>query len=226
MKKLRSQLKQIKDQNKAGTKNSAREKSKIDNASLIDDWHLWERVSATLTPLKKNSPQIRDFGQKDKMSASKKNISAARTYWAPAYKAENKQEKHNIERIEPNLRKRIVRGNIAIDKTLDLHGLRQDEAFRALTNFISANYSCGLRNLLVITGKGGRGQGRGEDCNIGQGQRGVFRRQGVLKSMLPVWLASQPIAFMVSGWEVSAKKHGGEGAFYVRLKRQTKKEEK
>ncbi len=220
MKKLRSQLKQIKGQNKIEAKNSAQGRSKIDNASLIDDWHLWERVSATLTPLKKNSPQIQNFGQKGKISASKKNTPAARTYWAPAYKAENKQEKHNIERIEPNLRKRIVRGNIAIDKTLDLHGLRQDEAFRALINFISANYSCGLRNLLVITGKGGRGQGREGDYSTGQG------RQGILKSMLPVWLASQPIAFMVSGWEVSAKKHGGEGAFYVRLKRQTKKEEK
>ncbi len=39
--------------------------------------------------------------------------------------------------------------------------------------------------------------------------------------MLPIWLNSSALAPLVAGWQVSAQAHGGEGAYYVRLKRAT-----
>ena len=43
--------------------------------------------------------------------------------------------------------------------------------------------------------------------------------RGVLRTMLPVWLNEPSLAPMVSGWSVAARGHGGEGAWYVRLRR-------
>ncbi len=38
--------------------------------------------------------------------------------------------------------------------------------------------------------------------------------------MLPIWLNSPEFTPLVAGWDQSAQQHGGEGAWYVRLKRQ------
>jgi hypothetical protein len=49
---------------------------------------------------------------------------------------------------------------------------------------------------------------------------GQFRFQrGVLRTMLPIWLASSELAPLIAGWDVSHQSHGGAGAYYVRLKR-------
>ena len=69
----------------------------------------------------------------------------------------------------------------------------------------------GDRTLLVITGKGLK---KTEDYQI-------FDR-GVLRAMLPVWLGEPELAPFIAGWHRAAPDHGGEGAFYVRLRRGTK----
>jgi DNA-nicking Smr family endonuclease len=65
--------------------------------------------------------------------------------------------------------------------------------------------------LLVITGKGLK---KTEDYQI-------FDR-GVLRAMLPVWLSEPELAPFIAGWNRAAQGHGGDGAFYVRLRRVTK----
>ncbi len=37
--------------------------------------------------------------------------------------------------------------------------------------------------------------------------------------MLPIWLSEPSLAPLIAGWDTSAQNHGGEGAFYVRLRR-------
>ena len=50
--------------------------------------------------------------------------------------------------------------------------------------------------------------------------RTTIIERGVLRTMLPVWLNSPEFTPLVAGWDQSARQHGGEGAWYVRLKRQ------
>jgi DNA-nicking Smr family endonuclease len=57
------------------------------------------------------------------------------------------------------------------------------------------------RMLLVVTGKG---------------RDGV----GVLRQSLPLWLNAPSIRPFVLAFDVASRKDGGEGAFYVLLKRQ------
>ena len=59
--------------------------------------------------------------------------------------------------------------------------------------------------MLVITGKGARGEGAGE--------------RGVLKRQVPHWLALPEFRALVIGFEDAGVKHGGAGALYVRLRR-------
>jgi DNA-nicking Smr family endonuclease len=112
--------------------------------------------------------------------------------------------------IEPKLRKRLGRGRVAIDGTRDLHGMRQDEAYAALTRYLGARSERGDRTILVITGKG---------LKKLNGDPTTIVERGVLRTMLPIWLSSPELLPLVAGWDQSAQGHGGEGAWYVRLRR-------
>jgi DNA-nicking Smr family endonuclease len=102
------------------------------------------------------------------------------------------------------LRQRLARGRAGIDARIDLHGLTQAQAHDALVRFLRVSRAESARIALVITGKGTRGA---ED------DRGVLRRQ------VPLWLRSPNLRETVLGFEAAGPRHGGEGAFYVRLRR-------
>ncbi|NVO13012.1 MAG: Smr/MutS family protein [Rhodoplanes sp.] len=99
--------------------------------------------------------------------------------------------------------RRLVRGHTDIDARLDLHGMTQSEAHAALRGFVSRAQMQGARYVLVITGKGGDGDGLG---------RGVLRRQ------VPLWLQLPEFRTCVAGFD-AAVGHGGAGALYVRIRR-------
>jgi DNA-nicking Smr family endonuclease len=101
------------------------------------------------------------------------------------------------------MRTRVARGKEDIDGRLDLHGLTQSEAHKALLSFLRSAHARGARLVLVITGKGGRGDG----------ERGVLRRQ------VPQWLSLAEFRPLVIGFENAHIAHGGEGALYVRVRR-------
>ena len=105
------------------------------------------------------------------------------------------------------MHRRVRRGQVPIDADIDLHGMRQHQAHAALTRFVLARAARGDRTLLVITGKGLKKTGYG-----------ALAERGVLRHMLPRWLNEADLKPYIAGWEVSARHHGGEGAFYVRLK--------
>lgn len=98
------------------------------------------------------------------------------------------------------MEKRVRRGALDIDATLDLHGHTQDSALAMLTRFLHRAQSRGDRTVIVVTG-------------VGRGGEGVLRR------MLPEWLAAKDIRPIVSGYAPAHRSHGGAGAFYVFIKR-------
>ncbi len=107
---------------------------------------------------------------------------------------------------------RLRRGQINIDGRLDLHGHTQADAHRALHVFITASYRAGRRCVLVITGKGGPR----DDVD------GGFmpdRDSGVLRRNLPRWLGEGAVRQLVLRIETARPQHGGEGAYYVLLRR-------
>jgi DNA-nicking Smr family endonuclease len=105
------------------------------------------------------------------------------------------------------LRQRVARGSTAIDARIDLHGLTQEDAHHALRRFLRGAQADGASLVLVITGKGARGDA----------MRGSER--GVLKRLVPHWLRLPEFRATVVGFEPAHASHGGEGALYVRIRR-------
>jgi DNA-nicking Smr family endonuclease len=104
--------------------------------------------------------------------------------------------------IEPGRRRRLASERDQIAARIDLHGLTQDGARSALTAFVIGRFQQGHRSVLVITGKGAMGD-------------------GVLRRRVPEWLAEPPLRAMVAGLSEAHRRHGGAGALYVALKRQS-----
>jgi len=98
---------------------------------------------------------------------------------------------------------RLRRERVPIDSWLDLHGFSQEEAHRALHDFLASSQAAGRRCLLVITGKGSRG-------DLGT---------GVLRRVVPMWLNRPPNRSRVLAFCHATPQHGGEGALYVLLRR-------
>ncbi len=102
--------------------------------------------------------------------------------------------------VDAALHRRLTRGRDAIAARIDLHGMTQDAARAALGAFVRRAVENGWRAVLVITGKGVGGD-------------------GVLKRRVPDWLAEAPVRDHVAGVSEAHRRHGGEGALYVALKR-------
>jgi DNA-nicking Smr family endonuclease len=99
-------------------------------------------------------------------------------------------------------RTRLSRGRSEIDARLDLHGMTQTRAHRALSGFLQRAHRDGLTFVLVITGKGRTG-----------GDSGILRRQ------VPQWLSQPEFRAFIVGFEEAHIGHGGGGALYVRIRR-------
>ena len=56
--------------------------------------------------------------------------------------------------VGPDVTQKLRRGKWSIQRQVDLHGLRSDEAREALTAFIRESHRQGIRCVRVVTGKG------------------------------------------------------------------------
>jgi len=106
--------------------------------------------------------------------------------------------------------KALKKGERTPEARVDLHGMTLERAHGALTRFILSEQARGTRCVLVITGKGGDYRGRA----IGYGDG-----RGALKRDVPRWLREPAMAGAVVGVYQAHRRHGGEGALYVYLRR-------
>lgn len=113
--------------------------------------------------------------------------------------------------LEPKTRRRLTRG-AEVDARLDLHGLTQAAAHRRLRLFLMEAQASGHALVLVITGKGDPERLMSSGPAFGEGR-------GVLKRAVPLWLAEPDLRAVVVGFESAGRRHGGEGALYVRIRR-------
>lgn len=99
----------------------------------------------------------------------------------------------------------LRRGGIAIDARLDLHGFTRRDAARKVAAFLTQSAHRGLRCVLVITG-----QGRSDP---------LVDARGVLRRGLEAWLNEPATRRLVLACVPARGSHGGQGAFYVLLRR-------
>ena len=110
--------------------------------------------------------------------------------------------------LEKNTLRKIKRGKIMINATLDLHGYTVSESKEKVIKFILDNYTKQKRLLLIITGKGTRLPTSG-------GWKGL----GKLKRNVPIWLKSVGLSQYILWHDFATPENGGEGAIMVYLKK-------
>ena len=98
-------------------------------------------------------------------------------------------------------------GNFSPEAHLDLHGFTVVQAFEALRGFIKSSWYKGLRNLLIIPGRG----------------RNSLDGVGVLRSKLPHWFTQEPLKRVVLAFCTAQPADGGPGSIYVLLRKYRKK---
>jgi DNA-nicking Smr family endonuclease len=166
---------------------------------------LWESVARQIKPLRKRSR----LTEEEAPPAARPVVPAP----SPRPAKANPIPKPNppppsappLARLGRRERSQLSRGRKEIDARLDLHGMTQTRAHRALSDFLRRAHADGLTFVLVITGKGRSGERNSE--------RGVLRRQ------VPQWLSLPEFRTLVVGFEEAHIGHGGEGALYVRIRR-------
>ncbi|MDP2411684.1 MAG: Smr/MutS family protein [Pseudolabrys sp.] len=172
---------------------------------------LWTTVTQAIKPLSERAPALSD-DDPDRPVASLERIKPLppaprvkppRPATAAPIPVPPKPAPPPLAQLGRRERSRVARGKQAIDARLDLHGLTQDEAHGTLLRFLRSASARGARLVLVITGKGDR-----------DGGRGVLRRQ------VPHWLGLPEFRTLVVGFEDAHIGHGGEGALYVRVRRE------
>ena len=171
----------------------------------LEDAELLEQVFRDVTPLRGRAIKRNVQAPPRPKSSVASSTRAIHAYSTPkeanAHLPEINHE--NAPGLDKRSARRLKRGLREIEARLDLHGLRQEEAHRALTSFIAGSYEAGKRCVLVITGKGLVSQGG-----------------GVLRTNVPRWLNQAPNRIRILSFTYAKPADGGTGALYVLLKRQ------
>ena len=106
---------------------------------------------------------------------------------------------------------RLRRGLLEPDAKLNLHGMTEAAAYRALGKFLIGARQRGNRLILVVTGKGNP---RKEES-----ASWMASPHGVLKRMVPRWLKEPELAALIASTRPAHVRHGGGGALYVYLRK-------
>lgn len=110
---------------------------------------------------------------------------------------------HKVGRhLDRPTHEKLAKGRLEIEAKVDLHGLTQSEAHGLLLSFLHRAHASGIRYVLVVTGKGSTQKG-----------------DGVLRRVVPEWLATPAFRSVVSSHDSAARHHGGSGALYIRIRR-------
>jgi DNA-nicking Smr family endonuclease len=179
------------------------------NKDLDEDKILWQRVTQHMTPLpgrqqKTAAPTSAQkpakTGDKRLDSARKKpqsrpTIAASIPPTASVKPVDLRQGDRSG--LDGRTQRRLFRGDVPIDRRLDLHGHTVARAQVKLQSFIEDAAYSGCRCVLVITGKGA----------------------GVLQSHVPDLLKRAPLSDLVLALAEARRTDGGSGAFYVLLRR-------
>lgn len=182
-----------------------------------DDRALWAKVTSTLAPLhpeRVSKPDPLTFEEAmtadpEKTASSSKPSRKTETAIRQPAQPQRPPSPPPLHQMEHRFRKKVVRGVRPIDARIDLHGLTQHQAHERLRHFLYGAQAHGYKVVLVITGKGGT-------PSAGHGH---WDERGVLRRVVPQWLAMPDLRQMVIGYEEAHVTHGGAGALYVRIRR-------
>lgn len=197
----------------------------------ILDHGLWDDVARTIQPLVKSRPA--GTAPAGKAAAPAASQSAHPVHHAHGQRQAIQPQPANTprpSRIDPprsgppplaafdrRTAQKLSRGQAEPDARIDLHGESAELARMKLLHFFQSQRHQGSRLVLVITGKGASPFAR--HTLHGFTHFHAPEREGRLRRELSHWLQEEAFRAHVVGYQPAHPRHGGGGAFYVRLRK-------
>jgi DNA-nicking Smr family endonuclease len=181
---------------------------------------LWQRVASSVTPLHRKTQVATPSaiqGSDDPLPSSKsqqtddqpkKNVKGRVPPPMSAPQVKPPVAQPDKAGLDSHWERRLRNASLAPDVTLDFHGHTLDQAHRRLDHGMAQAKTIGARLVLVVTGR----------------QRPVEAadradRRGAIRAKILDWLAAGPHASDIAAIRKAHRRHGGEGALYIILKR-------
>ncbi len=167
-----------------------------------DERALWARVIASVTPLDGRPAPVRPLDPPVHPAPDRPKPTPAAVAKSPSIKDARTAPAANT--LDGGWDRRLQRGVVDPEMTVDLHGHTLDSAWRLLDTSLARAVSRGTRMILLVTGKPPRGDRRG---------------RGAIRGAVGDWLASSRHADRIAAIRNAHPRHGGNGALYIILKR-------
>ena len=108
-----------------------------------------------------------------------------------------------------NLKKKLERGKVI---SIDLHGYTLEEANQAVENFVNKSFENNISKLIIVTGKGLHSDNTSDPY--------VSKDLSILKHSVPEFIKNnQELMMKIYDIKDADIKDGGDGAFYIFLKK-------
>lgn len=182
-----------------------------------EEAEIWRKVAATVTPLQKRRDPPKAAHENDapapasipappaKAATLRKAVTSTRSTVARPAPAQVGKERVGLD---GSWERRIARGGLEPDFSLDLHGSTLDQAYGRLMHGLAQARAMNARVVLVVTGK---------SRPIEAADRGTAR--GAIRAKIIDWLGASEHASAIAAIRGAHRRHGGQGAIYVVLKR-------
>lgn len=182
----------------------------------LDEADAWETLSATVEPLhavpavlggKSAAPARSVKRQPPKFVKPRRTAPAAAVPPLPVA-TPSRTGRNPRGNLDSHWDRRLKAGEIAPEFSLDLHGHGLDAAYTRLMRGMMQASATGARVILVVTGKA---------RPVDAADRGTSR--GAIRAKILDWLAASEHGDNIAAIRKAHRRHGGEGALYIVLRR-------
>lgn len=180
-----------------------------------DESALWKKVAATVKPLARAKAPLAPVAPptvKPPKPTPRSTSAPAAPPRGPA-KLQPPRRTHSQATLDGHWDRRLRKGLVRPDLSIDLHGHTLASAQALLDDAIGRALLRGARVLLVVAGRLRPGADRLPQMH------GDPRPRGAIRASLPDWLAYSPHADQIVALRPAHVSHGGAGAVYVILRR-------
>ena len=174
-----------------------------------DEAALWERLAATVTPLRADTATQPEPVVADRVQNTIPSSPSVRAVtMPPVSKARVSQPAAKAGTLDGSWDRKLKTGALTPEVTIDLHGHGLDQAYDRLMGGLRQARGMGARIVLLVTGK---------PRPVDPADRG--QRRGAIRAKVLDWLAASEHHSAIAAIRRAHVRHGGNGALYIVLKR-------
>jgi DNA-nicking Smr family endonuclease len=171
-----------------------------------DEKALWGKVMATVKPLHAETLEPKAEMKTVVPAKAGTSGSLAQTSRGSRLRGNDERPKPASSGLDSHWDRRIHRGGIVPDISIDLHDSSLSRAYARLDGALEQAVAQKLKVILLVTGKP-----RAHDRASGEGR-------GAIAAVVRDWLAASRHSRHISAVRNAHPKHGGAGALYIVLK--------